>query len=182
MENPEINNVEEPVRAGGFCPHCGQPIAAGVKFCTHCGKPIEDEGPTAVEQVPELVLAAAPEEMPVQTSAAEEERSPEAQEAPAGGARLSVRTASILSYLFGFIGWAIGYFLGDNKDEFLRFHLNQALVLAICELVAWLLRKVPVVGFVLDLALLALWVIAIMGAIRGEKKKIPLLGDIQLMK
>lgn len=27
-----------PAAAAGFCPHCGQPAAAGERFCTQCGR------------------------------------------------------------------------------------------------------------------------------------------------
>lgn len=98
---------------------------------------------------------------------------------------LSVRAASILCYLFSFVGWLVAYFLGDNQDGYLKFHLNQSLVLWVLGLVAGLISRIRYIGFIGSLAGLAvfvLWIIAFIGTIKGEAKSAPFLDQIQILK
>jgi uncharacterized membrane protein len=73
-----------------------------------------------------------------------------------------------------------------KKSDFAKFHLNQGLVLLIASVALSMVWAVPIlgwfVGFFGGILLFVLWVIGIVGAIQGEKKKVPLLGDIQLVK
>lgn len=103
--------------------------------------------------------------------------------APQGGTqgKMSIRTASLLCYWFWFIGWVIAYLSSDNTDPYLRFHLNQSLILWIAALVAGALSGVGIVGFlgsILSVAVFVLWVIAFVGSYRGEAKSAPLLDKI----
>lgn len=90
------------------------------------------------------------------------------------------KVTGIVAYIT-IIGWAIAYCIGDRKGA--KFHINQALVLALAELVVGIIGKiVGFVGGILGIVLLVLWVIAIVGAIQGKEKAVPLLGDIVLLK
>jgi len=98
---------------------------------------------------------------------------------------MSKKATDIVAYI-GLIGWIIAYLAGDREAS--RFHLNQALVLAIAEIIVGVLERVlksgilNVVLAILGVVLFVLWIIGIAAAIRGEDKKIPLLGDIELLK
>jgi len=37
---PEPTALPPPESPGGFCPHCGKPIAPGAHFCAECGRPV----------------------------------------------------------------------------------------------------------------------------------------------
>ena len=90
------------------------------------------------------------------------------------------KVTGIVAYIT-LIGWAIAYLIGDREDA--KFHMNQALVLALAELVVGIVGgKVGIVGTVLVVVMFVLWVIGIVGAIQGKEKKVPLLGDIVLLK
>lgn len=90
------------------------------------------------------------------------------------------KVTGIVAYIT-LIGWAIAYLIGDREGA--KFHMNQALVLALAELVVGIVGgKVGIVGTVLVVVMFVLWVIGIVGAIQGKEKKVPLLGDIVLLK
>lgn len=97
---------------------------------------------------------------------------------------LSVRTASLLCYWFSLIGWAVSYFLSDKNDPYLRFHLNQSLVLALAALVIDFLGRIDSLGtvvFALGIARFVLWVIAFVRSCKGSTDPVPLIGDIHII-
>ena len=65
-----------------------------------------------------------------------------------------------------------------KKSDFVRFHLNQALTLFLCSLVA----VIPFVGWIASMAVFVLFVISFLGAINGEKKPAPIVGNFNLIK
>lgn len=85
------------------------------------------------------------------------------------------KTTGIVAY-FSWVGWAIAYLAGDREEA--KFHLNQALVLNI----AGLLALVPYVGYLISIFVLAMRVMALVGAANGEEKKLPVVGNITLLK
>ena len=90
------------------------------------------------------------------------------------------KITGIVAYIT-IIGWAIAYCIGDRKGA--KFHLNQALVLALAELVAGIIGGIiGFVGTILGIVLLVLWVMAIVAAIQGKERAVPLLGGIVLLK
>jgi uncharacterized membrane protein len=73
------------------------------------------------------------------------------------------------------IGWVIALVMNNNnKNELASFYIRQMLGLMIF---AFVLSFIPLVGWMLNLGLLALWVISLMGALEGQKKIVPILGD-----
>lgn len=72
--------------------------------------------------------------------------------------------------------------LTKEKDEFVRFHAKQGLVLFIGEMVTWaVLIVLPflwLVGNLLGLFWLILSVLGIINVIKKEKKEIPLVGQL----
>jgi len=87
------------------------------------------------------------------------------------------KTNAILSYLGILI---IVPLISEDakKSPFAKFHMNQGLVLILASFVS----IIPILGWILGIGVFVLWVIGILGAINGEMKKVPLLGDIQLIK
>ncbi len=97
------------------------------------------------------------------------------------------KITSIVAY-FTLIGWLIAYLVGDKNGA--KFHLNQALVLAIAEIllgiVGGVLGIIPIVGgiisSVLGILLFVLWILGLVAAIKGENKAVPVLGGIKILK
>ena len=84
------------------------------------------------------------------------------------------KLTSILCY-FGIILWLVAYMIGDKEGA--KFHLNQALVI---NLFAFL-TVIPVFGIVIGMAVFVLWIVGLVAAIKQEEKRVPLIGDIQLL-
>lgn len=102
------------------------------------------------------------------------------------------KTAAIISY-FTIIGWLIAYFAlhKNQKTALASFHLRQTLLFAIVSLiVGW------GVGFILGILILStgigallyimyafylvltiIWVIGLIGAIKGQQKPMPIIGE-----
>ena len=100
---------------------------------------------------------------------------------------MSKKATGIVAYI-SIIGWIIAFLAGDKEGA--KFHLNQALVvdvaMIIFNIVAGILRIVPVVGalisLVISIALLVFWIMGLVAAIKEEEKEIPLLGAIKILK
>lgn len=73
-----------------------------------------------------------------------------------------------------------------KKSPFAKFHLNQGLVLLIASVAINVVWIVPIlgwiVGFVGGIFLFVIWIMALIGAIQGQMKRVPLLGNIELIK
>ncbi|MCZ4223642.1 DUF4870 domain-containing protein [Pedobacter rhodius] len=102
------------------------------------------------------------------------------------------KTAGIISY-FTIIGWLIAYFAmhKDNKTELGSYQLRQTLLFAIVStVIGWGLGFVLgilivstgvgaliYIAYILQIALFIIWLIGLIGAINGEKKPMPLIGE-----
>ncbi|AOW19397.1 DUF4870 domain-containing protein [Urechidicola croceus] len=90
------------------------------------------------------------------------------------------KTTAIISY-FWLIGLVIAFIMNANKkNSFASFHIRQMVGLTLLSILnGWIVGKffgtmaAGIVGF----GLFVLWIIGFIGAIQGEEKKIPLLGD-----
>ncbi len=91
----------------------------------------------------------------------------------------SSKAAGILSYCT-WIGLLIAFFIGDRKDEFTRFHLNQGLVLNIAAAIASLISGWIGIFTIVEVLLIACRIVAIIKAAQGQTFKIPYLSDIHL--
>lgn len=106
------------------------------------------------------------------------------------------KIAAILSY-FTWVGFIIAIVAGDKEDEYLKHHINQALVLTIAStavtVVGTILRiavsssqlLTALVGLIMSgasLAILAFVILGVISAAKDETKPLPLIGDIKLIK
>lgn len=86
---------------------------------------------------------------------------------------------SYLSILIIIPAFAVG------KDSFVRFHLNQGLVLLIANILFGCISFIPhmaLIGDLLNCVVLILAVMGIVSAFQGQKKKLPVIGSIQLIR
>ncbi|MBA6151722.1 hypothetical protein H3Z82_03175 [Gelidibacter gilvus] len=73
------------------------------------------------------------------------------------------------------IGWIIAFVMNNNtKSEFGSFYIRQVLGLGLCGLV---LSFIPLLGWIVSLLILVLWIMSLIGALNGEKKLTPVLGE-----
>lgn len=89
------------------------------------------------------------------------------------------KTNAIISYLW-IPGLIIAFILNNSKkNHFVSFHIRQMIGLLILSLLnGFLVMKLSsTISYIVSVVLLVLWIIGFIGAIKGEYKKIPLLGD-----
>lgn len=90
---------------------------------------------------------------------------------------------AIVAYLFGIVGFLISYLVGDKEGA--KFDLNQALILAIGEIICSIVARIPVIGFLGGIGSLLCCILAIIGivnAAKGEEKELPLIGGIKILQ
>ena len=97
---------------------------------------------------------------------------------------MNKKATDVVAYIT-IIGWLIAYFVGSKEES--KFHLNQALVLDIAQIVLNLLARIfsgflGVIFTILDVVLFIIWIIGLIAAIKGEDKAVPVLGGIQILK
>ena len=90
------------------------------------------------------------------------------------------KTIAIISYIT-IIGTIIAFIMNNDKhNSFAAFHIRQAIGLALLGVSVSILRNYISLGFVgnlLGIGVIVLLVIGLIGAIQGEEKRVPLLGD-----
>jgi uncharacterized membrane protein len=97
------------------------------------------------------------------------------------------KTIGLVAYLT-LIGWIIAYVMhGKNKTEHGAFHLRQMLGLMVLSLGVWIINMViafaniPFLGWItwlLNLGIMVLWILSFIGAVQGEKKLAPVVGEM----
>lgn len=89
-----------------------------------------------------------------------------------------------ISYLT-WIGFLIALCVRDRRDDYVAFHLNQALLINLLEMVGGILTVVPLIGgmasSVVSLAVGVLWIIGIYRAATWNAEPLPIIGDIHLI-
>jgi uncharacterized membrane protein len=91
------------------------------------------------------------------------------------------KTMAIISYIT-WVGTLIAFIMNnDKKNAFAAFHIRQMIGLSLLSIInSFIVLKYVSYGVfsVIGIGLLVLWIIGFIGAIQGEEKKIPLLGDL----
>jgi uncharacterized membrane protein len=108
--------------------------------------------------------------------------------APSSGRPANPNLIAAIAYFGGLITGAVVLVM-EKQDRFVRFHAMQSVVVFVAVLVLHLvLAGLPLLGVVLYLPFLitviAIWVMLMTKAWRGETYKLPYLGDLaeQLLK
>ncbi len=91
------------------------------------------------------------------------------------------KTKSIVAHLT-IIGWVIALVMnqkekGPNTSYYLRQMLGLTLLAIIGSLVFSFI-PVPILGTIWSVLILILWIISLIGALSGEQKPLPLLGEM----
>ena len=94
------------------------------------------------------------------------------------------KTTGIVSYI-GLVGLIIAFVMDKDKSEYSRFHIRQniginVLMIALYVIYFIVLMAAPKLGLIISILFLlpvVLWIIGIIGAVKGEKKVVPVLGD-----
>jgi uncharacterized membrane protein len=98
---------------------------------------------------------------------------------------LDSNIGGLLSYVLGWITGLI-FFLIEEKDEFVRFHAMQSLIvfgaITVVSIVLGILFMIPFLGPILGaffwIATVVLWIILMVKAYQGERYKLPIAGNL----
>ena len=95
---------------------------------------------------------------------------------------LEENVAALLAYV---LTWVTGliFFLIEKDSTYVKFHAMQSIItFAGLMIVSWILGVIPFIGWVLSLLLgilmFVLWIILMIKAYKGEKYKLPFIGDL----
>ena len=84
------------------------------------------------------------------------------------------KTKAIVAHIT-LIGWIISLIINSSdKTELASFYIRQMLGLILIGIV---FAFIPIVGLIVGIANLVFWVISLIGAINGEKKLVPIVGQ-----
>ena len=198
-------NCGAPIQPGQkFCDNCGQKI---VYTEASAAAPVPAEEPQQYQGFPEEPQEQAqvfPEEPQEQAQGFPEE--PEAQNTQqenafqqntqqqnnfqqntqqgagrqSSNAVLPPRLGCVIAYLFSMLGCIALYFLGDREDDFVRHHLNQAVVLAILQIVTRILDLDGLLETIVNLFIFFGWIVGMYGSVSGKKTEIPLISQVKI--
>jgi len=91
------------------------------------------------------------------------------------------KNMAIISYIT-IIGTVVAFIMNnDKKNSFASFHIRQMIGLFLLSIVVSLIIRfanLGVSGSFLNLIPFVLWIIGFIGAIQGQEKKVPVLGDM----
>lgn len=92
------------------------------------------------------------------------------------------KNLAILAYIT-LIGWIIALVMNmEKKDPYVNFHIKQMLGLMCISFGLMFLNVIPIIGWIINLfgvfLLLILWIIAVINVLNGQKKPIPILGNL----
>ena len=99
---------------------------------------------------------------------------------PSSNAVLPPRLGCAIAYFFSLLGCIVLYFLGDREDDFVRHHLNQAIVLGVLQVLIRVLKLGGLLGSLLSLFVLFGWVVGMYGSVSGKKTEIPLISQVKI--
>lgn len=183
----ETENKEEIMH----CTNCGSPLAEGSAFCTNCGQPV-------VAAAAATAAAAANSETPWKTPAPsyqqefynqkQEKQAESGQQQPSyqpAEPRVfpqpATKRALAMCLYAGLLPLIFGFAVRDKDDEFITFHLNQALVVTLGAIISALLSAV-FIGVLLGIFIFVMAIMGMISAYNGDQKELPLIGKIKLVK
>lgn len=144
-----------------ICNKCGKPVADNVKFCDQCGASMVTDEQTSIQ----------------------------------GSAAINDAQENKVVFMLAYLG--ILFFLplvSTPNSKIGRFHANQGLVLLITGIagqivisilysVLWRLwALISLISTAWGIALLALMIIGMVNANKGEQKPLPVIGNIKILK
>lgn len=95
---------------------------------------------------------------------------------------MTKKTTDIVAYIT-WIGWIVAFCAGTRQES--KFHLNQALVIWLINIVLMILANIPIVGIVagiLSIVMFVFWIMGLVNACQGNEKELPLIGSIKIIK
>ena len=174
------------------CTNCGSPLEEGSSFCTNCGQPAAVSA-AATAAAAAGAASGAPEKAPAPDYQKEfyKEKAQKESEKPATPTyqpaaprefpEPATKRALAMCLYAGLLPMIFGFAVRDKSDEFITFHLNQALVVFLGAIISMLFAAV-FIGMLLGIFVFVMAIMGMISAYNGEKKELPLIGKIKLVK
>lgn len=86
----------------------------------------------------------------------------------------------ILCYLG--ILWIIPMLTDHKNDEFIKFHINQGILVTILVAISWVVSWIPVIGWIPGIAAFIFAILGIINVVGLQQKELPLIGGIKIYK
>ena len=86
------------------------------------------------------------------------------------------KNVAIIAHIW-WIGWIIALIMnnGDKKTELGSFYIRQTLGLLLFSFLSWI--PISFFPFIIGIVGLVLWIMSLIGALSGEKKPVPIIGE-----
>ena len=75
--------------------------------------------------------------------------------------------------------------LAARQNRFAMYHANQGLLLLLASAAAYIVQRLPFIGFlggILQLMLLLMLILGVINAVTGKTRPLPIIGNIQLLR
>jgi len=90
------------------------------------------------------------------------------------------KVMAVLCYIG--ILWLVPLLTDSKNDPFVKFHINQGMILTIFGVAIWIIGLIPVIGPIINwvggIALFVLAILGIINAINLEEKPVPVVGTL----
>lgn len=144
-----------------FCTYCGNEVKGTAKFCTCCGAELKKSQASSGNT----------NSNSYSNTNSNTYQSDKKKSTTSDG-------AAIIAYIT-WIGFLVALILNANdKNEYVEFHLNQALVLNLFSLIG----VIPVIGWIIDIVVWVFRIMGIVNAYRGNEEPLPIIGGIHIIR
>lgn len=140
-----------------FCKNCGAPMEENMRFCANCGASVDGSAAAAVKT----------------------------NDHTAEFDTLDIAETKYLS-IFCYLGilFAIFALVAKPHSKFVRYHANQALVIAVLEFAAGVVCIIPLLGWLAGLVAILFsvvcMIVGIVNCCKGRAKDLPIIGGIRI--
>ncbi len=174
-----------------FCGNCGAKVDDGVKFCPSCG--------TAIEAAEQKTGQSEQPKQGAQNDFAEKLQGlNNTADTTADFDKADIEQNKVMGIL-AYLSWLvlIPIFAAKNS-KFARYHANQGLLLAICEIIWWVATAIitaiayaiawwlgsllSTVLSLVNLVFLVMLILGIVNAANGKAKELPVIGKFRILK
>ena len=159
------------------CSFCGTEMPDDSAFCPECGRSVKDTSETVIDSG-ESVNTGSEQTVINTVNTYEPSQVINSESDNVVVDPQKDKTMAIVGYIT-WIGFIIAMVSDSKNSTFTKFHLNQSLILNIASLVC---TFIPVVGGILALVVFVFWIMAIVSAVNGEMKSLPLIENVKIIK
>lgn len=141
-----------------FCPKCGTQVSENERFCPVCGEPV-GEGTNKINDEDKTAMFAGEDT-----------------------GRVNVLSAlCYVSFMFIFLGLLL-----EPDSKFLRYHINQSIVIFIFSIICLVVGIIPIIGWIAGIVGSIMGIVfTIMGIVRAykrEAKDLPIIGKYTVVR